>query len=152
MQYQSLRPLLDLPSVVENSLLQVLGYELNTAVVAYHVAEAFNDGVIRLINMSTAEFQCATVRFALTSAVHVDTWDGDNETAHKLCELGVRRNSFYEIQHSQWVDTLQTPHSSHSPLPALKHYALTFRTRIIQIAAASYRVSVERQSISAALQ
>jgi hypothetical protein len=85
MQSETLRPLLDLPPVVQNSLLHAIGSVHQDISVVYHVAEAFENNIVRVLNMSTAEYQCATVRFVLASAIHVDYWNGDEQLGHPLC-------------------------------------------------------------------
>ena len=151
MQRETLQPLLDLPPVVENSLFHAIATERQDITVAYHVAEPFEDNTVRILNMSTADYRCAAVRFVLACAIHVDDWNGDKELGHPLCELGVKRNSFYEVQNSQWVQYLEKSFLAGSKGPTLKHYAMAFRARIVQIAAHSYRVNIARQSLSEAL-
>jgi hypothetical protein len=146
----------DVPRPVWYSLYQGMvfnhGQARTHAKLSYHAETAFNDGaVIRVLNASTDEWLCATIEFLGAVHVSVNEWDGDEGSGHRLCEFGLGKNCFFELIDGPLANEVEPSVSSPSSSSASRHYVYAFRTRVFEVLAWHYRVSVIRQSIIDAL-
>lgn len=97
--------------------------------------------------IAVVEFQmCADVRFG---------WFPDENTYHRhpLASLGLDSYSAFEVQNSSWVRQLTRLESGNrdTSLEKKRHFILTFHDSSIECVADSYTVTVQQESIRAAL-
>lgn len=108
-----------------------------TVLVAYHLPKAESKGIVSGV--------------VVFEGVNSHSFGSPNDEAlhgHRLANLGLRPYTFYEVWNSAWVADLCTrnrvhPNHRDSLYADLHHFVFTFHDTTLEVAARSYRSTVE---------
>ncbi|MGI0134497.1 MAG: hypothetical protein ACREBW_06025 [Candidatus Micrarchaeaceae archaeon] len=136
-------------SSVGAPLPSLLSSERNLFLLYYlqNTPENWDGKTVRMVDVGTTE-SVGIINFAPYSAYKFGPPSDETIRGHPLYKSGLKPYSFFEVEKSEWIETLEKmnsvhPHHKKERFQTLKHYIFTFHDSTFECVARSYELEIK---------